>query len=374
MIKEIQAKSILRKHKKIDSWFLSSYSINLYRGCTHDCVYCDGRTEKYQVEGNFGKDVSIKKNAIDLLCNELNPQKKRKPFDNGFMFVCGGVSDSYQTFEKTYNLSRQTLELLYKYNHPVHILTKSTLVERDLELLQKINQQKKAIVSFSFSSTDDKISRLLEPRVPAPSLRLKTIEKFKDAGLTCGMYIMPVVPFLTDSKEMIEKSVSDAKQAGVDFIIFSGMTLKEGIQKDYFLNFLNNNFPELLPKYKQIYPDNNQWGVPDYRYSKKIERDFCEIADKYKMPKRIPSSIYQSLVTKTELVMLILEQLDYLAKLRDKNSPYGYASHVISSLNKPIENYSFEDLTSLKGVGEFTAKLILEIVQTGKCDFYEKML
>lgn len=374
MIQEIHAKSILRKYKKIDSWFLSSYAINLYRGCTHNCVYCDGRNEKYRVEGTFGQDISIKINAIDLLNKELDPRKKRKPFNNGFIVICGGVSDSYQPFEKSYNLCRQTLELLYKYTYPVHILTKSTLVERDIELLQKINQLKKAIVSFSFSSVDDEISKLLEPGVPAPSQRLKTIEKFKKAGISCGMYLMPVVPFITDSYEMIERSVIKAKEAGVDFIIFGGMTLKKGIQKDYFLNFLEKNFPEFISKYEYIYSDNNQWGSPNKEYIKKIEQIFCDIANKYRVPTRIPSDIYQSLVTKTELVILILEQLDYLVKLKGKKSPYGFASYAISKLEKSIEEYSYKDLIHIKGVGQFTANIIQEIVKTGKCDYYEKML
>ena len=133
MIKESQAKSILRKHKKINSWFLSHYGINLYRGCTHNCVYCDGRAEKYQVEGEFGKDIIVKTNALNLLERELNPLRKRKPMSTGFIMLCGGVADAYQSVEKKYKLARQNLELIYKYNHSVHILTKSTLIERDID-------------------------------------------------------------------------------------------------------------------------------------------------------------------------------------------------------------------------------------------------
>lgn len=374
MIREIKAKSILRKHKRIDSWFLSSYAINLYRGCTHNCVYCDGRNEKYRVEGNFGHDVSIKVNAIDLLNKELDPGRKRKPFDNGFIVICGGVSDSYQPFEKLYNLCRQTLELLCKYNHPVHLLTKSTLVEKDIALLQKINRQKKAIVSFSFSTVDDDIGKLLEPGVPVPTQRLGIIEKFKNAGISCGMYLMPVVPYLTDSSDMIEQSVKKAKNAGIDFVIFGGMTLKKGLQKNYFLDFLEKNFPELLPRFEDIYSYENQWGAPKQEYIGKVENAFCDIANRYGMPKRIPSNLYRSLVTKSELIILMLEQLDYLVKLQGKKSPYGYASYALSSLGKSIEECSYDDLIRMKGIGPFTANIIQEIVKTGKCDYYEKML
>jgi DNA repair photolyase len=234
-ITEIQAKSILRKHKKIDSWFISHYGMNLYRGCIHNCIYCDGRAEKYQVKGEFGEDVAVKVNAIEILNRELDPKRKRKPFVPSFMMVGGGVGDSYQAVEKRYALTRQALELIHKYDFPTHILTKSTLVERDLDILKQINANKRALVSFSFSSVNDEISRFVEPGVPLPSERLETLKRFKSAGIACGMFLMPVIPFLTDGPQLIEKAVSLAKAVGLDYIIFSGMTLKAGQQKDHFI-------------------------------------------------------------------------------------------------------------------------------------------
>jgi len=374
MIKEIKAKSILRKHKKIDSWFLSSYSINLYRGCFHNCIYCDGRDDKYRVEGDFGRDITIKENALELLEKELNPARKRRPFANGFMTICGGVSDAYQPLEKKYRFTQRILELLYKYEHPVHILTKSSLVEKDIELLRKINNRKKAVVSFSFSTVDDKLGKLLEPGASLPSKRLEAIKKIKESGIVTGMYLMPVVPYITDSYEQLENSVVKATDAGVDFIVFGGMTLKEGKQEDYFLKFLQNNFPEILPKYQYIYSNNNQWGSPDKQYLEKTSKLFCEIADKYKIPKMMPAKMYQQLVNKTELVSLILEQLDYLAKLKGKNTPYGYAAYQILKLEKPVEEYEYKDLILINGIGTVTAGIILEIIKTGKSGFYEKLL
>jgi len=374
MIREITAKSILNKHRKIDSWFLSSYSINLYRGCFHNCVYCDGRDDKYMVKGIYNRDIAVKTNALELLEKELDPVRKRKPFANGFMTICGGVSDSYQPLENKYQSTGKTLELFYRYGHPVHILTKSVLIERDIELLKKINKQKKAVVSFSFSTVDDKLGKLLEPGAPLPSRRLESIKKIKDAGIVTGMYLLPVVPYITDNYEQLENSVAKAKEAGVDFIVFGGMTLKKGNQKDYFTKFLNDNFPELLSEYRSVYSNNNQWGSPDEQYLKKKGELFCEMTDKYKIPKMMPSKIYQPLVNKTELVYLILEQLDYLAKLRGRNSPYGYAAYQISKLEKSIEEYEYKDLISIKGIGKVTADIILEIIKKGKSDYYEKLL
>ena len=177
-IKEVKVKSILRKHKKIESWFISHYGMNLYRGCTHNCVYCDGRAEGYYVDGEFGQDVVVKVNAIDILQRELSPKRKRTPFKRSFIMVGGGVGDSYQPIEKEYQLTRKALQLINQYNFPVHMLTKSTLIKRDIDILKKINEKNRVIISFSFSSVDDKISAVFEPGVPSPTERLKTLAFF----------------------------------------------------------------------------------------------------------------------------------------------------------------------------------------------------
>ncbi len=374
MITEIEAKSILRKYKKIDSWFVSAYAINLYRGCTHNCVYCDGRDEKYQVEGVFGRDVSVKSNAIELLRKELDPSRKRKPFKNGYFIICGGVSDSYQPFETDLQLCRQTLELFREFNHPVHILTKSTLVERDLELLLDINRNTGATVSFSFSTVDDELGKLLEPGVPLPSKRLALMKSIKAAGLNCGMFLMPVVPGITDSAEQIDASVAAASKAGADYVVFSGMTLKPGRQKDYFMNFLDNYHPELKNGYDKIYSNENSWGAPSSAYTSAIAGRFNTAASRYAMAKRIPSEIFESIVSRDELIILILEQLDWLLKLKNRESPYGYAVYSLTKNDKPIAEMSYEELTAIRGIGSFTAKLILEISETGSSAYYRKML
>ena len=282
MITEIRAKSMLRRQKGIDSWFVAGCGINLYRGCSHNCVYCDGRDEKYQVGGDFGTDVAVKVNAPEILERELDPARKRKPFPGGFMMVCGGVSDSYQHFEKTMGLTRRTLELLLRFGHPVHMLTKSTLIGRDLPILDEIRKKRGAVVSFSFSSADDRLGRLLEPGVPSPSARLDTIRRFADAGFDCGLYFMPAVPFITDSDEIIEETVSKAAAAGASFILFSGMTLKPGRQRDYYTAFLKKHFPDRLADTERLYAAAPPWGAPPEEYSAGIQRRFAVAASKYR--------------------------------------------------------------------------------------------
>lgn len=371
-VREIEAKSVLRKYKKIDSWFLSRYGMNLYRGCTHNCIYCDGRAEGYYVDGEFGEDVTVKVNAIEILRQEFDPKRKRTPFKRGFVMIGGGVGDSYQPIEKTYQLSRRALEVVDEYNFPVHVLTKSTLVKRDIDILKKINQKNRAIVSFSFSSADDKISAIFEPGVPPPSERLKTITCFKNEGIACGMFLLPVIPFITDTPELMEETIGKASEAGLDFIIFGGMTLKEGRQKDIFYKILRSNYPKLMGEYENIY-QKNKWGEAAGEYYDSINQTFNSIIKKYKIPPRIPLAIYQDILEENDLAVVILEHIDYLLKLKGRTSPYSYAAYSISQLKEPL-SFMRRGLKMINGVGEVTENIILEILDTKNSSYYKKLL
>jgi len=371
-IREIEAKSILRKHKKIDSWFISCYGMNLYRGCSHNCVYCDGRAEGYYVDGEFGRDVTVKVNAIEVLSRELNPKRKRVPFKRSFIMMGGGVGDSYQPIEKKYQLTQKALELMHEHNLPVSMLTKSTLIERDVDILKKINEQSRAIVSFSFSSVDNRISAVFEPGVPPPEERLKTISRFKDKGIACGMFLLPVIPFVTDTSELIEESIGKAKEAGVDFVIFGGMTLKDGRQKDYFFDALKGIHPELIAEYQNIYLG-SQWGEATREYYSLISQRFNSIAKKYNMPRRIPLALFRDILEQDDLVVVILEHIDYLLKLEGKPSSFGYAAYSISQLKQPLSTMKGE-LQRIKGVSKSVEPVILEILEKGSSSYYQELL
>jgi DNA repair photolyase len=370
-VREIRAKSLLRKHKKVDSWFVSRYGMNLYRGCAHNCVYCDGRAETYYVDGNFGDDVSVKVNAIELLRRELDPKRKRKPLKRGFIMLGGGVGDSYQPLDKTYELSRKALNVIHEYGYPVHILTKSTLVKRDVDMIKMINKQSRAIVSFSISSANDEISAVFEPGVPSPTKRFETISFFKNQGIACGLFLLPVIPYITDTPTMIDAAIRTAKTIGIDFIVFGGMTLKQGRQQEYYLNVLRNQYPDLLPEYASTYPG-RRYGAATPDYYRTISQVFDAVASKYKIAKRMPARLFNDILDENDRVVVILEQLDYLLRLKGTKSPYSYAAYSISKLTKPVS--TIENLRQIKGVGHTTEKLIREIIRTGTCGQYEKSL
>ena len=371
-ITEIEAKSVLRRHRKIDSWFVSHYGMNLYRGCFHNCIYCDGRAEGYYVSGEFGEDVAVKVNAIEVLRRELDPKRRRKPLSRSYIMLGGGVGDSYQPIEKKYQLTRRALQLVHESGFPVHVLTKSTLVTRDVDILKRINEQSRAIVSFSFSSTDDRTSAIVEPRVPSPSERLEALKLFKREGIACGMYLLPVIPRVTDTREFLEDAVMKASAAGVDFIIFGAMTLKEGRQKDYFAETIQDHYPQLAADYRRIYRG-SKWGEPAQEYVDSLNRTFGAIAKRYKMPIRMPPALYQGILGENDLVVVILEHIDYLLRMEGRRSPFGRAAYSISQVAEPLSELKGK-LREVKGVGEETERIVLEILETGKSSYHEQLL
>jgi hypothetical protein len=186
------------------------------------------------------------------------------------------------------------------------------------------------------------------------------------------MFLLPVIPFITDKPEIMEQTIKQAKNAGVDFIIFGGMTLKNGRQKDYFYKSLKKNYPDLLPEYYNIYKG-NKWGQAVSDYYNSINKTFNLLASSYEIPKRIPIHLFQDILNENDLVIVILEQIDYLLRLKGRSSQYGYAAYSISKINETLSDFkgSFQ---KFKGIGPTTEKMIYEILETKNSKYYEKLM
>jgi DNA repair photolyase len=297
--------------KKPDSWFLAGCGMNLYRGCSHDCAYCDGRAEKYQVQGRFGEDIQVKVNAVEVIQRELGlrspaqaefwPGTPRRR--GGFVLLGGGVGDSYQEAEERYGLARRVLELFAEKAIPVHVLTKSTLVLRDVDLLERIARTAGALVSFSISSADDALASIFEPSAAPPSQRLRAISVLRGRGINSGAFLVPVLPFLTDSAESIEASVAAAVAAGAQYVLFGGMTLKPGRQKEHYLETLARVRPDLVPGCRGLYagPESERWGNPPRAYEQAVAANFARAARRHGVPIRIPLSFASTLLDEREM-------------------------------------------------------------------------
>ena len=372
MIREIEAKKLLTKHNKIDSWFLSHYSMNIYRGCGHNCLYCDGRSEEYYADGEFGEDIVVKVNAPEILNRELDPERRRIPLKKSYLLLGGGVGDCYQDVDIEYQLTRQILEIIEKYEWPVHILTKSTLVLRDLDIIKRIHEKSGAIVSFSFSSVNENLGYIFESGVPTPKERLKAISKLRKAGIPCGMFLMPVLPFISDTPGELKKSLKAAHKSGVEFVIFSGMTLKDGRQKDCYYELLNDFFPHLIPEYDVIY-QGNRWGEASESYYRMLNLAFYNAMKKFKIPKRIPRELFQGILNENDYVSVLLEHIDHYLTVKGEKAPFSFAARTIAQLEEPVSEFR-NKLQRLQGVSPTAEQLILDILDYGTCQYYEMLV
>lgn len=229
----------------IDDFFTRYYNMNLYRGCSHGCIYCDARSICYHLDSPG--EVRAKEHALTILRDEL--RRKRKPGIVGL----GGMSDGYNPEEAHALLTRGALALLAQYGFGVGITTKSPLVSRDIDLLKAIQQHAPAHVTFSITAADDALSRLLEPGVAPSSRRFAAMRAIADAGLPVGVWINPVLPFLTDDEDNIRALLQAAADSGAAYAItYYGMTLREG-NREYFYAALDRDFPGLKARYADAF-------------------------------------------------------------------------------------------------------------------------
>ena len=266
----VKAKTILTKVKDGSEWYGVDYNMNLYRGCSHGCIYCDSRSDCYHIE-KFDL-VKGKEDMLHILENELSKKRVK-----GVVGI-GAMSDTYNPMEIKYQQTRGALQLISKYGFGVSIDTKSDLILRDIDLLKEINSKKNVIIKFTITTPDDNLSKIIEPNVCVSSKRLEAIKKLSGNGIFAGIMMNPVIPFITDKEEDIKKLVKLANEYGAKFIhTYMGMTLREN-QRVYYFEKLDEKFPRLKEKYIKNYGDKYNCLAPNYKHLYKVFTDEC---DKY---------------------------------------------------------------------------------------------
>jgi DNA repair photolyase len=241
----VPAKTIVTRTKRPAEWFGADYTMNLYRGCSHGCIYCDSRSDCYR-EQNFDT-IKVKEDALRIVRDELRRKVKKG------VIVTGAMSDPYNPLEKSLCLTRNALELINAYEFGVAISTKSALITRDIDILNDIKTHSPVIVKITITCIDDNLASKIEPHVSLPSERFAALETLAKAGIFCGVLAMPILPFLCDTEENLIGIVEQAKKAGAKFIYPSiGMTLRSG-NREYYYEKLDTLFPGLRQKYEQKY-------------------------------------------------------------------------------------------------------------------------
>lgn len=256
---EIQAKSILSPRN----------GINIYRGCTHGCIYCDSRSACYQMDHPF-EDVAVKVNAPELLEDALRRRRRR------CMIGTGSMCDPYLPLEQDTRLTRRCLEAIHRQGFGVSILTKSDLVLRDLDLLRRINETAKAVVCTTFTTFDENLCRILEPNVCTTRRRFEMLKTCHEAGLRTGVWLCPILPFLNDTEENLRGLLDYCFGAGVEAIVNFGMgvTLREG-NREYFYAQLDQRFPGMRERYVQAFGNRYECPSPNAPQLERIFREEC---------------------------------------------------------------------------------------------------
>jgi DNA repair photolyase len=276
-VREIEAKTLLSSSKRPDPWFGLKYTMNLYRGCMHRCIYCDSRSLCYGIE-DFDGEVLVKANALDLLRHELARKRVK-----GYIGT-GSMNDPYMPVERRLRVTGQALEIIAGFRFPVHVLTKSDLVLRDADILQAIQRETSAVVSFTITTPDDALARQVEPGAPSSSARFAAMATLAGLGIRTGVLLMPVLPFIEDNPKAIAEIVTRAHDCGATHLIANfGMTLRDR-QRDYYYQELDRRFPGLRQRYERTFGD--RYSAPAAGAAR-LETLFRELIDRYGLQRHV---------------------------------------------------------------------------------------
>lgn len=244
--------------------------MNLFRGCSHGCIYCDSRSRCYHMEHDF-EDIEVKENAVELFENALRHKRKK------CMIGTGAMTDPYIPLEIELGTLRKILTLVYEYGFGFTVQTKSDRILRDLDLLQKINEKTKCVVQMTLTTCDEELCRKIEPNVCTTGKRFEVLKIMRDAGIPTIVWLSPILPFINDTEDNISGILDMCIEAGVYGVICFGMglTLREG-NREYFYRQLDRLFPGLKERYIQKYGLQYEIPSPDSSRLMRLFHEKCE--------------------------------------------------------------------------------------------------
>ncbi|MHA1829392.1 MAG: radical SAM protein [Candidatus Heimdallarchaeaceae archaeon] len=384
----VEAKSLIRKSNRSPY----HYHFNLYQGCEHNCVYCDGRSEGYFIHKEYGTEIKAKINAPEMFERFLRKKglisitkKMNTNLENYFpniharhtqknkvgfiVSLFGNVCDVYQPVETELQLTRRILQIAYDYCVPIRLLTKSDLVLRDIELIEKINNRSFARVAFTITLANLSDQLIFEPNASPTNERFKAMQIFSSKGISTGAYITPIIPFIGDTEENLHKLYKNLQKAKADFVVTGGLTLKPGRNKDIFFKAIKHHYPQLFHKFKRLYSNNNQFGQPDnsvaeeYQLVKPIKRGY-ELSREYNIhyyePRYIPQVPNKTnLEVSTILARIAFLKRDIYEESYKESLPLLKSSSIIEYLQRDINTMSIRDMKN-EGIEEQAFPHILE--------------
>lgn len=234
---------------KVKGILSAKNGMNIYRGCLHGCIYCDSRSDCYQMNHDF-EDIEVKENAVALLEQTLARKRKK------CMIGTGSMTDPYMPLEAKLGNTRKVLELIDRYGFGSTVITKSDLILRDLDLLKRINERTKCVVQMTLTTFDEGVCRVLEPNVCSTARRAEVLKILRDNGIPTVVWFSPILPFINDTRENIEGILEYCIEAKVRGILCfdMGVTLRSG-NREYFYSRLDKHFPGMKERYQRAYSD-----------------------------------------------------------------------------------------------------------------------
>jgi DNA repair photolyase len=244
--------------------------MNIYRGCSHGCIYCDSRSKCYQFTHAF-EDIEVKQNAPELLEKALRSKRKK------CMIGTGAMSDPYMHCEEALGLTRQCLEIIKKYEFGLAIQTKSDRILRDIDLLDEINRSAKCVVQITLTTYDDDLCQILEPNVCNTKRRIEVLEEMQKRGIPTIVWLTPILPFINDTEENVTSILEECVRVGVKGIIDFGMglTLREG-DREYYYAALDKHFPGMKEQYIKQYGNAYELPSPKAKELMQILQRICK--------------------------------------------------------------------------------------------------
>lgn len=263
----VDTKSIVNKTKN-SGWYGMDYTMNIYKGCCHGCIYCDSRSRCYQVD-KFDT-VRAKMNSSEVIESDLKKKMKKGVVGTGAM------SDPYNPFEKKHELTRKALKLVEKYRFGIAIDTKSDLIMRDMDIIKEIKTHSPVIIKLTITTYKDELSKIIEPNVSASSERFKAINELAKNDIFNGVLLGPILPFIDDNVDNIKNMVKQASENGANFIsLFPGVTLRDN-QREWYYNKLDKDFSGLKNKYIETYGEKYLCMSPNYKKLSEVFIEECE--------------------------------------------------------------------------------------------------
>ena len=303
-VHERTVKTALRRADLTGSFVLGKYALAPSMACAHGCAYCDGRAEKYWVEGVFDRDVVVRTNLAEVLAAEIGKLRER-----GFVSIGSGITDAYQPVPEVLAVMRECAAVLARHDFPVVLLTKSALALRDLDLWSEVNRRSRFLLVVSLTHSDDRTRAAYEPGASSVDERLDMLRAFRAAGCATGILAMPFLPAITDTEENLTCLYDLLAAIGVDFIQPGDLTLRPGRQKSFFLDRIAGTRPDLLELYHRLYAEDRRSGAAVRSYREEVYPRALAHNRRVRVSTLPPHRIYHGVLHRYDETNVLIEHM-----------------------------------------------------------------